>query len=457
MKGFTRLVAVLIGGIVLAAGCTQAVPTTPAPPGTPPSTPEATDQAPSTPTPAEETPDARQVELTFMNWFYGGDMGAVYDEFIAEFLAQEPRVTAINVETQPFVRYHDVLNVKLAGGNAPDISWIHASLQDSYIEAGRLYDLRPILESLDGFDLDDFTAQSLEPWSRGNALYALPFTNATNVVFYNIDIFEQAGIPTPEELEAQGNWTWETLKETARQLVGSGAARFGFHFGNNIYTNGWRNLVEIWGPYGGGPWSDDGLTCRFNAPETVEATQLVHDMVYVDRSHPEPGLDVDFATGDVGMSLTRPNFAFRWQDGGFRWGVVRQPDGPRGFVPSLAQNGIAVHVGSPNPDLAALFIAHTLTRESAIRFQVNTPSNRASTFTPEILIQAVPDFTPEQMERTVIRALGNDQVVFEYAHRNFGPLFSNSHQIFDGQMWRPDADVQQVLDSICDAVTPLLG
>jgi multiple sugar transport system substrate-binding protein len=401
--------------------------------------------------------DGRRVDLTFMNWFYQGDMQAAYDEFIESYKQLDPRVQNVLVEEQPFVRYHDVMNVKLAGNNPPDVAWIHASLQDAYIDAGRLRDLRPYLESLPDFDLDDFTPSSLAKWSRGDALYALPFTNATNVVFYNKDIFEQAGLPTPLEMEAAGEWTWENLAKVSKQLVDSGAARYGFHFGNNIYTNGWRNLVEIWGPYGGGPWSEDGTTCRFNAPETVAATQLVHDMIFKDKSHPEPGIDVDFATGDVGMSLTRPNFAFRWKDGGFEWDVVRQPDGPMGYVPSLAQNGIAVFADSPNPDIAEGFLAHTLTRDNAIRFQVNTPSNRASTHTPEILTQAVPDLTPEQMERTVVKALHNEQNVFEYAHRNFGPLFTNSHQIFDGKMWKADADVQAVSDEICEAITPLLG
>jgi multiple sugar transport system substrate-binding protein len=397
------------------------------------------------------------VELDFMNWFYQDGMKATYDEFTAEFLANEPRVSAVNVETQPFVRYHDVMNVKLAGDNAPDVAWIHASLQDAYVDSGRLYDLRPTLESLEGFDLEDFTPSSLEPWSRGDALYALPFTNATNVVFYNKALFEEAGLPTPLELEERGEWTWEALKDLAKQLVDSGAARYGFHFGNNIYTNGWRNLVEIWGPYGGGPWSEDGLTCTFNSPETVAATQLVHDMIFEDGSHPPPGVDVTFATGDVGMTLTRPNFSPQWADGNIDWEVVRQPDGPMGYVPSLAQNGIAVFADSEAPDLAAAWLANTLTRDNAIKFQVNTPSNRASTHTPEILSQAVPDFTPEQMERTVIKALQNEQNVFEYSHRNFGPLFTNSHQIFDGQMWQPDADVQAVSDQICEAITPLLG
>lgn len=412
--------------------------------------------APAAPAATQAGPDTRKVELTFMNWFYQGDMKGTYDQFIADYLKQEQRVTKISVETQPFVRYHDVMNVKLAGGNPPDLAWIHASLQAAYIDAGRLVDLRPYLDQIPGFDLADFTTASLQPWTRGNKLYALPFTNATNVVFFNTEIFQKAGVKTPDQMERDGEWTWAKLREAAKKLVDAKAARFGFVLQNNIFTNGWRNLVEVWGPYGGGPWSDDGKTCRFNAPETVEGTKLIHDMIFVDKSHPGPGVDVTFATGDIGMSLTRPNFASQWGDGKFKWGVVRQPDGPKGFVPSFAQNGIAVLANTKNPDLAAKFVISTLTRDNAITFQKNTPSNRKSTFTPDILAQAVPQLSKDQMAATVIKALNNSKWVMEYSHKNFGPLFSNSHPVFDGQMWKAGVDVKAVSDKVCDSVKGLL-
>lgn len=437
--GRTRLV-IAITIALLAAACTPAATQPGASPGAP----------------AAATADSRRVELTFTNWFYQGDMKGIYDAFIAEHLKTEQRISKVVVETQPFVRYHDVLNVKLAGGNPPDIAWIHASLQSAYIDAGRLVDLRPYLDQIPGFDLSDYTPASLAPWTRGNKLYALPFTNATNVVFYNVDIFQKAGLKTPEQMERDGEWTWANLRTVAKKLVDSKAARFGFVLQNNIYTNGWRNLVEVWGPYGGGPWSEDGKTCRFNAPETVEGTKLIHDMIFVDKSHPGPGVDVTFATGDVGMSLTRPNFAGQWSDGKFKWAVVRQPDGPKGFVPSFAQNGIAVLSNTKSADLAAKFIAYTQTRDNAIRFQVNTPSNRKSTFTADILAKAVPQLSKEQMNATVIRALNSPKWVMEYAHKNFGPLFSNSHPIFDGQMWKAGVDVKAVSDRACDAVKGLL-
>ena len=196
-------------------------------------------------------------------------------------------------------------------------------------------------------------------------LYALPFTNATNSVFYNAEAFREAGLPTPDEMVADGTWTWENVREVAKQLVDSGASRYGFTLANDIYINGWNQLIEVWEPYGGGPWSEDGATCRFDAPETIEATQLIHDMIYVDRSYPEPGVDVDFLTGDIGMALTRPDQYPTPPE--FEWGVVSQPDGPLGYVPSVAQNGLAVFDG-PNADIAALLVADMLSQGLIAQF-----------------------------------------------------------------------------------------
>lgn len=400
---------------------------------------------------AQDTGDDRRVELTFMNWFYEDDMKAAYDEFFAEYMAMDPRVTAVVPEVHPFAQYHDVLNVKMAGDNPPDIAWIDLSVARAFVESGRLVNLRPILEEIPGFDLGDFNEASLVAWSIGDELYALPFTNATNSVFYNADIFREAGLPTPEEMVTDGTWTWENVKEVSKQLVDSGAARFGFHLGNDIFVNGWNQLVEVWAPYGAQPWSDDGKTCLMGSPEAAEATQLIHDMIFVDMSHPGPGVDASFFTGDIGMSLTRPDFAFLLRDADFEWGIVSQPDGPMGYVPSLAQNGIAAFDG-PNADLAARALAQTLTKENSIKFQVITPSNRKSLQTPEVLANSIPDLTPEQIENTVVKAMNAENSVLEYSHPNFGPVFTTAQRIFDGEMWVPDADVPAVLTKVCDAI-----
>jgi multiple sugar transport system substrate-binding protein len=398
-------------------------------------------------------------ELTFSLWAYDGDIKTAYDEFIAAFEEAHPGVK-ITVESQPFARYHDVINVKLAGNDPPDVAHIAFNLAPAYIDAGALVDLKPLLEDLEGYDFAGLRPSSLEPWTKDGAVYGIPFTNSTNVMYYNKDIFEAAGIPTPDEMLANGEWTWENMAAAAKTIVDSGAGRYGMVFGNNIYGNGWRILEDIWAPYGAGPWSEDGKTCRFNAPETVEATQLVWDMVFTDKSHPEPGVDADFFAGDIGMGLYRPSQANRLVDPEpvpFEWGIAPQPSGPLGYIPSAATNGITVFAGSENPELAAEFLAFTTNVENAKRMSRNFPAAREALQTLEVLSEANPVISAEDIETTILAAITHPDASWGYTHPFWGPLQTNAQRVFDGSVWVADADVAAALDTVCSDISGLLG
>jgi multiple sugar transport system substrate-binding protein len=401
------------------------------------------------------TADSRRVEISYANWFHGGSMEAVWNEYIASYLAVDPRVTNVRVETTPFTRYHDVLNVQLAAESPPDTAWINAAVGPQYVNSGKLVDLTPYIPA--DYDLADF-GPALEPWSADGKLYGLPFTNASNLLYFNTDLFTDAGVKTPAELQAEGNWTWEALKSTAKQLVDAGVgAEYGFLFNNNIYTNGFRNLVDIWAPYGGGPWTNDGTTCTFNSAETKTATQLVWDMVYVDLSHPAPAVAADFAAGNIGMTLARQNFVPRLAEVPFGWDVTLPPSGPAGFVPSRAQNGVVAFVDSANPDLAAGFIIHAMNKDNAAKFGANTPAVRRSLQTLEILASFNPNFTSDQLERAVLPALSSDAFQMEYTHENYAVAEKAANLIFDAQIWKADADVSAALDSVCGAVDAFMS
>jgi hypothetical protein len=45
----------------------------------------------------------------------------------------------------------------------------------------------------------------------------------------------------------------------------------------------------------------------------------------------------------------------------------------------------------------------------------------------------------------------------EYNHANFGPISTTAQKIFDGEMWKPDADVPAVLHNVCENIKDLLG
>lgn len=410
--------------------------------------------APASVGPIDPVGDERKIELSYANWFHQGSMEAVWNDYIASYKNEEPRVANIRVETQPFTRYNDVLNVQLAAGSPPDVAWINASVGPQYVKSGRLVDLTPFIPA--DYDLADF-GEALDPWKDGSKLYGLPFTNAGNVLYFNTDMFAAAGVKTPLELQAEGNWTWASLKDISRQLVESGLAEFGFHLNGNIFTQGWRNLVDVWAPYGGGPWSADGKTCRFNAPETVEATQLVWDMIYTDKSHPGPGVTADFPAGNIGMALARQNFVPRLVDVPFGWDVTTAPEGPLGYVTTRAQNAVVAFLEGENPDLAAGFVVHAMRADNAAKFGANTPGVRKSLQTLEIVASFNPNFTTDQLQRAVLPALTSEKFQMEYTHENYAAAEKASILVFDSQIWKPDADVTAALGQACADITPFLS
>jgi multiple sugar transport system substrate-binding protein len=249
-----------------------------------------------------------------------------------------------------------------------------------------------------------------------------------------------------------GEWTWENVIETAKSVQADGGMDYGFLFNNNLFTNGWRNLIEIWSPYGGGPWTVDGTECTFDSPETKEATQLVWDMIYTDGTHPGPGEAVDFAAGNIGMMLGRQNVAPRLAEVPFGWDVVPPPTGPAGFVPSLAQNGVVAFADSDNPELAGGFVLHAMNKENAAKFGVNTPAVRKSLQTIDIIAENNPQYTREQLERAVLPVLAAEDFRMEYFHENYTPAEKAAQLIFDGQIWNPEADVAAALDQVCSDI-----
>ncbi len=410
--------------------------------------------APAAPTAAPAS--TGKVELSFLNWNNTGTMKAAYDDYIGGYLAKQPRVTAINVEAQPFVNFGDVLNVRLSAKTPPNISWINASTGPQYVKSGKLVDLTPTIQATTGFDLADYPEVSLAPWKNGGKLVALPFTNASNVVFYNTEIFQKAGIPTPLELSTQGNWTWMSMRATAKQLVDKQAAKYGLLLNNNIFTNGFRNLVDIYAPYGAAPWSDDGQTCTINSSQAVQATQLIWDMIYTDKSLPGPSVQADWTAGNIGMVLGRANAFGNLGQLPFKWEIVAVPDGPNGFVPERAQNGIGVWADAPNADLAAEFVVYTLTRENSMKFAANTPSPRKSLANLDAIQPANKVLTGDQLTRSVIKALNAATFKLEYSHGNYAAVEKQVNQDFDAKVWNDSAQIQPALNQVCTDIAPLL-
>ena len=97
---------------------------------------------------------------------------------------------------------------------------------------------------------------------------ALPTLLMERSFWYNADLIAEAGLTSPRELEAQGNWTWDAVVEMAARLTeteGDRVTRWGFNY--PYWSTGWfgHHLLA----WGADWWNEDFTAPTINSPEAV--------------------------------------------------------------------------------------------------------------------------------------------------------------------------------------------
>ena len=158
--------------------------------------------------------NSEPTKLTYWTLFSGGD-GAAMKTLVGKFNEEHDSIQ-IQRERQPYDEYYDKLFTSATSGDAPDLAVMHASQQRRFQDA-----IVPIEEHLDG-GIDEKYVSSI--WDRtklDGKKYGLPLDTFVNGLYYNKDIFEEAGLdpekpPTNfSELEEAANAITENTDKLA--------------------------------------------------------------------------------------------------------------------------------------------------------------------------------------------------------------------------------------------------
>lgn len=397
--------------------------------------------------PTAESP----VDLRMTVWTADESQLGLFDDIAQEYIDANPDlVSSVDFEVLPFEDYTTSLTTQLAGGNTPDLGWIFESNAPEFVESGALVDIGPTLQDTDGYEYDDIVSTNLDLWSTDEGLFAYPFSNSPFNIFVNTDRIEESGQPNPADLVESGEWTYDAAREIAIESVDElgGAGLVVRDFDYSI----WENLATVWGGWGAEPWSEDGQTCTFTNPEMVDAMTWLHEATFTDGAIPGPGTSVDFFGGDVTMTVTQISRAASL-DGSFEWDVVPLPAGPAGQQNVVGQAGIGVFANGDNPEIAADFLAHFTSPESAEKLAAYFPPPRESLLNADVLGDANPLLSNEQLESVVVG--GIIDATAKPAHANFAQVQSTVRGELDA-LWTEGADVEAVLQDVCAAAEPLL-
>jgi multiple sugar transport system substrate-binding protein len=415
-----------------------------------------------------------------ITWRTRPDNQAEIDVYTALSNSIDERLDGISLEYQAggteTAGYQATLLTEVAAGTAPDIFWIPGTDVATFagwdaaageFSEGAIANLAELAAMDADFDINAFYSQQAEaltydPVSMTSdvttALWGLPRDASSFALYTNLDLFEEAGIPTPAELLAEGNWNWETFTETVVAIgeLGDDVAGFGM---NAWWANWWLFMNSA----GGGYFNEDRTQCGLNNEGTAAALQFLVDLYGTGEAVPF-GTDSEppFIAGNVGMFLNgrwaTPNTVAQAE---FNWDYAEVPAGPNGQSNWLFWGAYVVNVNSITDPARAAAVWEVLQELTSVESQsqvtalgANLPS-RAGEDAVAAFLNA--EITAGKNNEAFTNALANYAVAEQ-------PLWAGNFGEYDAvasaeitKVINGEISIEDFTAGICDQLNPLLS
>jgi multiple sugar transport system substrate-binding protein len=253
---------------------------------------------------------------------------AGYQDMVDAFTDANPDV---NVTLAPVATQDDLmarLTTSFAGGEPPDVFLINYRRFGQFADQGVLEPVQSYLDESDAIAESDFAETSLTAFRfGGEELTCLPQNTSSLVVYYNVDLFEAAGLDAP-----QAGWTWDDFLAAAQALTE------GDTYGLGTEASLIRVAPFVWS--NGGEIVDDPeqpTTLTLDEGPAREALdffldlQLEHGVVPPDAEEQSQESEVRFIEGKLGMYLNSRRVVPGLREiESFEWDVAPLPIAPGG-------------------------------------------------------------------------------------------------------------------------------
>jgi multiple sugar transport system substrate-binding protein len=319
-RGFLRVTALMAGAAALAACAPKA---TPAPAGAP--APKAAEQ------PAAAPASKEKVEVTFQA---RGDEAIfkVFRDLKADFESRVDGIT-IKIDEAP-TEWWQKLQVAVAGGTAPDSCFSAAGSVQQGAFIGLFNAMDDYLDADPRYNYDDFYPMSLYSGEYKGEYYHLPYDGGTVVLNYNIDLFEEEGLPLPDP---KVPLTWDEYLELGLKLTkdmdGRKPGESGFdpsrikQYGCNPGTGYYFQWIR-WN--GGELFAEEDRekreNCTIDSPEAIEAVQFLADFGAKHHCSPSPAFEqsspINLFNGNLAMDFQGVWNNVRQRQVEFNWDVA---------------------------------------------------------------------------------------------------------------------------------------
>jgi multiple sugar transport system substrate-binding protein len=284
---------------------------------------------------------------------------AAYRELVEAFEAQDDRIDVQLIEASGRGDLMTRMSTAFAGGNPPELFLLNYRFIGQFASQGVLESLDDRIAASPTLDLADFYPAAVESFRFDGELPCLAQNISSLAVYYNEDLFAEAGVPVPED-----GWAWNTMVEAATALTidedGDGQPE---QYGLGVDAGQIIRLAPfVWSA--GGELVDDRDDPRSFALDTPEARLAVSSffslrrglgVVPTEEEVESEDLESRFMNGTVAMLMEsrRATPGFRTITD-FEWDFAPLPTlgEPAGILHS---DGFCMTKGSANQDAAWAF------------------------------------------------------------------------------------------------------
>lgn len=264
--------------------------------------------APQPAAPKEEAPPAaKEVTISFMGW--GGpeeDQGIRAG--IEKFQQENPGIKVTWLHTPE--NYTEKLLANVAAGTPPDTAFIGSDIFQTFARDGMLLDITDMLKNDPVLGAPDYFIQPQEEQrcTRNGRWYGIGSCWVAPHIYYNADIFKEAGIEPPSN-DPDEAWEWDHFLEVARQLTvdanGKHPGEDGFDPENvnqwGVHWPTWWIPLHAAIQSNEGQWIDmETRLLVIDQPAATEALQRIADLMLVHRVMPQSSV-----FDELGMSNTQ--------------------------------------------------------------------------------------------------------------------------------------------------------
>jgi multiple sugar transport system substrate-binding protein len=437
-----RFVAALLTLALLAAACTPAATPTPT---QAPATTEPPTEAPE-PTAVPPTPTSEPEPVTISYWHTMSDPEtAQLENVVAAFEAANP---GVQIETTRYA-YNDfkqALLTALAGDSAPDTARLDIAWVPEFAEQGALLQLDGVMPGFEDIAAQVFPGPLSTNFWDGH-YYGLPQNTNTQVLLWNKDLFDAAGIAQPPA-------TVEDFAEDVCALTDASQEQYGYALGGTYF---WAPAPLFYTM--GGQVVDEGITTAtgyVNGEGSVAAFTLLKDLY--DQGCISPNLlgggiptDAGHATGKYAMIIDGPWMVdiYKGNYPDFQVNFAPIPVGPDGANSSVVggEDVVLFDAGDPARQEAAMTWAAFLLSADTQRMMAEVgvvPTLAELSGDP-----AMPDYFGVFMEQ-----LKTAQA--RVPHPKWGDMDNAINNAFQ-RMLRGEQAPQAALDQAADEINALLN